>query len=639
MVKEAFSSYGFLACTIPLQGIQEFSIVFIAFTFEICDFSFFVRSMKRPRSSETGGVYDSSRSRRNTGDRPTKFSSFNAASASFPDRSSTPFSASRGGRGNGEAHRGGRGGGGDIFSNRSTDPRRGRRGRESSSGSRSFSSSAGHEEWNTKSGANEGNTRGSMHARMMTSTAMNDAYRPGVIPPSFSPDVRTTASSSSSTSATTSNNNKEAQGCITRTRPEETTGRGGGKVDATIAEKEASTSHASTHTPLREENMGKEEEATTPRREGGESRSLPPLRMVRGRAGEEANLRRSVVVVLEHCGLQLGKNGRLVDAYESSRSTTLSNPSLLWARPDIVHQCLLALFDSNLAYQQRLRVYLHVCRPSSKVIEVSPTLRPPRTYTRFKGLMTTLLRDGQVLARLPERPGGASSGQHTNTFSRDGRFSSPSSSSSSFPRGRGASSSFGNSRREGGGDGGGNGGALLRILPGSIAPIFPEGVPCIGLCNDLTTPVTTTTMLAKEAIDHPVEDAAHQGGLKHVYGFYCISCTEEGVTVRLEGSGGHRLSPSRGGGRFSSPKTSRKNDNDDDDDDDEDERRRREAEKEEVASSFPSSSPSTFVTSPSSVEMMQEVDYVTRTVSPSAYPIPAHVMCARLCEGFSALLR
>lgn len=301
------------------------------------------------------------------------------------------------------------------------------------------------------------------------------------------------------------------------------------------------------------------------------------------------NTTHSVVVILEHCGLQLGRTGHLVDAYDRSTTTELKNPSLMGARPDIVHQCLLALFDSDLAYAHRLRVYLHLSPPSSKVIEVSPALRPPRTYARFKGLMTTLLRDGQVLARPPpqQERGGATP----------------------------AAAPF-------------RAGALLRVLPGTIAPILPYGAPCVGLCNDLGQPVTTTTRLASDAVTAPVSDEAFQGGLKQVLGFYCISCTEEGVTVRLEGSGGRRATPAEIAAHHKRSKW--KQDNGDDEDDDE---------KKRAAEMFPSSSPSTFVPSPSSAEMMSQVDYVTSTVSPSAYPLPPHVMCARLCEGFGRALK
>ncbi|PUU80043.1 Alpha/beta knot methyltransferase [Tuber borchii] len=59
------------------------------------------------------------------------------------------------------------------------------------------------------------------------------------------------------------------------------------------------------------------------------------------------------------------------------------------ARPDILHQCLLTLLDSPVNKAGKLQVYIQ----SSKgvLIEVNPTVRIPRTFKRFAGLMVQLL--------------------------------------------------------------------------------------------------------------------------------------------------------------------------------------------------------------------------------------------------------
>ncbi|KAL7273507.1 18S rRNA pseudouridine methyltransferase [Rhizina undulata] len=59
------------------------------------------------------------------------------------------------------------------------------------------------------------------------------------------------------------------------------------------------------------------------------------------------------------------------------------------ARPDILHQCLLTLLDSPINKAGKLQVYIQ----SSKgvLIEVNPTVRIPRTFKRFAGLMVQLL--------------------------------------------------------------------------------------------------------------------------------------------------------------------------------------------------------------------------------------------------------
>lgn len=187
------------------------------------------------------------------------------------------------------------------------------------------------------------------------------------------------------------------------------------------------------------------------------------------RGGRTPKTSRDVVVILEKAGLLLGNMG-LVDAYERAATTEVANESLQNVRPDIVHQCLLALFDSDLAYQHRLRVYISLFARTGKVIEVSPALRPPRTFARFRGLMCALLRDGRVTAT-------------------DGQV-------------------------------------LMRVMPGTVAPVIPHGAEVVGITNALTAPIETAKKLAQHAQAHPVDDAL-QGGVKNVEAFYCISCTDD----------------------------------------------------------------------------------------------------------------
>ncbi|PON31128.1 hypothetical protein TGAM01_v200548 [Trichoderma gamsii] len=59
------------------------------------------------------------------------------------------------------------------------------------------------------------------------------------------------------------------------------------------------------------------------------------------------------------------------------------------ARPDIAHQCLLTLLDSPINKAGRLQIYIHTAK--GVLIEVSPSVRIPRTFKRFAGLMVQLL--------------------------------------------------------------------------------------------------------------------------------------------------------------------------------------------------------------------------------------------------------
>ncbi|RLV84216.1 Ribosomal RNA small subunit methyltransferase NEP1 [Meyerozyma sp. JA9] len=59
------------------------------------------------------------------------------------------------------------------------------------------------------------------------------------------------------------------------------------------------------------------------------------------------------------------------------------------ARPDITHQCLLTLLDSPINKAGKLQVYIQTAR--GVLVEVNPSVRIPRTFKRFSGLMVQLL--------------------------------------------------------------------------------------------------------------------------------------------------------------------------------------------------------------------------------------------------------
>ncbi|CAL5866570.1 uncharacterized protein PFLUO_LOCUS779 [Penicillium psychrofluorescens] len=65
------------------------------------------------------------------------------------------------------------------------------------------------------------------------------------------------------------------------------------------------------------------------------------------------------------------------------------NRDISEARPDITHQCLLTLLDSPVNKAGRLQIYIHTAK--GVLIEVNPSVRIPRTFKRFAGLMVQLL--------------------------------------------------------------------------------------------------------------------------------------------------------------------------------------------------------------------------------------------------------
>ncbi len=65
-------------------------------------------------------------------------------------------------------------------------------------------------------------------------------------------------------------------------------------------------------------------------------------------------------------------------------------------RPDICHQELLALIDSPLNKAGYLQVYMRTNK--GVLIEVHPSVRVPRTFKRFSGLMVQLLHKMKIKA-------------------------------------------------------------------------------------------------------------------------------------------------------------------------------------------------------------------------------------------------
>lgn len=65
-------------------------------------------------------------------------------------------------------------------------------------------------------------------------------------------------------------------------------------------------------------------------------------------------------------------------------------------RPDICHQELLALIDSPLNKANCLQVYIRTTK--NVLIEIHPSVRIPRTYKRFSGLMVQLLHKMKIKA-------------------------------------------------------------------------------------------------------------------------------------------------------------------------------------------------------------------------------------------------
>jgi rRNA small subunit pseudouridine methyltransferase Nep1 len=106
-----------------------------------------------------------------------------------------------------------------------------------------------------------------------------------------------------------------------------------------------------------------------------------------------------LIVVLEKASLELhhGKKGKeILNCDDHKNQIQKSGKDFAQYRPDIVHDCLKALLDSPLNKAGKLQIYIHTA--TNALIEVSPTLRIPRTYKRFAGLMAELVDKHKIRA-------------------------------------------------------------------------------------------------------------------------------------------------------------------------------------------------------------------------------------------------
>jgi len=88
-------------------------------------------------------------------------------------------------------------------------------------------------------------------------------------------------------------------------------------------------------------------------------------------------------------GVQRDEKYSLLNSDEHIGVMRKMNRDISDARPDITHQCLLTLLDSPVNKAGKLQIYIHTAK--GVLIEVSPTVRIPRTFKRFAGLMVQLL--------------------------------------------------------------------------------------------------------------------------------------------------------------------------------------------------------------------------------------------------------
>ena len=104
-------------------------------------------------------------------------------------------------------------------------------------------------------------------------------------------------------------------------------------------------------------------------------------------------------IILEHANLELTKdkkNPEIINSVDHMNLIKKMNKSYEDYRPDVLHQCLLNLFESPLNKSGMLQVYVRT--KENVLIEISPKTKIPRTIKRFCGLMGQLLQNYRIRA-------------------------------------------------------------------------------------------------------------------------------------------------------------------------------------------------------------------------------------------------
>ena len=115
---------------------------------------------------------------------------------------------------------------------------------------------------------------------------------------------------------------------------------------------------------------------------------------------EERENWKRLIVILEQANLETCKSKKgvieLINCDDHQKLIKSLKKKLEDYRPDVTHQCLLALLDSPLNKAGMLEVFIRTNK--NVLIEINPQTWIPRTFKRFSGLMAQLLTKYKVKA-------------------------------------------------------------------------------------------------------------------------------------------------------------------------------------------------------------------------------------------------
>jgi len=107
-------------------------------------------------------------------------------------------------------------------------------------------------------------------------------------------------------------------------------------------------------------------------------------------------IKKKLIFILNQSCLELSnsKNPQILNCDDDIKILKKMKKNFDLYRPDITHQCLLSLFDSPLNKVGLLKVYIKTKK--NIFIEINNKTRIPRTFKRFIGLFSQLLKKGKI---------------------------------------------------------------------------------------------------------------------------------------------------------------------------------------------------------------------------------------------------
>lgn len=154
-----------------------------------------------------------------------------------------------------------------------------------------------------------------------------------------------------------------------------------------------------------EESDSETEEVSLPEPQKKKSKlAATPLEIAHHDSGRKSNsnqIQHPIIVLLDQASLETIKNKKNIyellncdDHRDLCRKKLRRDPNDF--RPDILHSELLALLDSPLNKAGLLKIYIQTQK--RVLIDVHPSIRIPRTFKRFSGLMVQLLHKMKIRA-------------------------------------------------------------------------------------------------------------------------------------------------------------------------------------------------------------------------------------------------